>query len=66
MGEIKKRAAENRRKELEGTLDFFLAHMKQHAFVMPVFPVNTPDAPRNGKSAGTDVMFFPFVLYKIK
>ncbi|KAF7075533.1 hypothetical protein CFC21_080303 [Triticum aestivum] len=51
MGEIKKRAAENRRKELEGTLDFFLAHMKQHAFVMPVFPVNTPDAPRNGKSA---------------
>ncbi|XP_040247355.2 uncharacterized protein [Aegilops tauschii subsp. strangulata] len=51
MGEIKKRAAENRRKELEGTLDFFLAHVKQHASVMPVFPVNMPDAPRNGKSA---------------
>ncbi|XP_048549156.1 uncharacterized protein LOC125528759 [Triticum urartu] len=51
MGEIKKRAAENRRNELEGTLDFFLAHVKKHASVTPVFSVNTPDAPCNGKSA---------------
>ena len=66
MGEIKKRAAENRRNELEGTLDFFLAHVKKHASVTPVFSVNTPDAPRNGKSAGTYVIFFPLVIYKIK
>lgn len=55
LEDIKKKAAENRQKDLEQTLDFFLAHVKSHSSVVAMFPCTMPDAPHNPKSTGIDL-----------